>query len=396
MRVEKSNATNVKMGDSIDSFTGEQMQVIAQGLSGLYPLTPDVADALAADTEYFVREVLQLALSFQAHTKETSLSPMHVASALRIIAGRTPLGYGSSFPSHVLPFKAVPLCDGLYVPADKVVSLETIRDAPLPKKPPANPPRTKWLRPPAACSNDMSLGKAIAAANALSMSTANETDDEDPDDDVDQVDNGRKKQSPPANTLVGAVSSLMNTVQDNLRTDGDAGVLSKVLEIVLLIATDTAQSVRSCAHDLVRLILSILLAPDGPGDAERRLAAATLARVLYIFEDVSQLRSRALRTVVMNLTKPISDESPLEVTYGAVLGVAALGSDAVRLFLTPSMPNLSTSLSNALSNAQAIPDDRSERVAQLVANISESIAYACADPTPHSTDGRRNTKKSKF
>lgn len=38
--------------------------------------------------------------------------------------------------------------------------------------------------------------------------------------------------------------------------------------------------------------------PNGPGDGERRLAAATLAGVFYIFEDGPKLRTRALRTLV--------------------------------------------------------------------------------------------------
>ncbi len=332
----------------IDSFTTEQMQVIAQGVTGMYPLPDDVAKALAEDTECFIRDVLETALQFQAHSKSESLSPAHIASALRVHTGKTPLGYGTSYPSHQLPFRAVPSWPGLFVPGDEVVSLVKMRDAPIPELPIPQPPRVQWLRAPTEYRRDYALCRACATVT-------------------------RSEHVP--NTIQDGVRALLATVHPQLDDGGDNNLLRAILDTTLTIARAGAPSVRMCAHDLARLALSILLAPQGPDDETRRLAAAVLARIFLAFDDIATVRARSLGTLVAALTVP---EAALDVIHGAVLGIAAAGEQACSMFLEPCLSSLYITLSAALREA----DGQDERTRELVALISDAASHACAqEPT---------------
>ena len=319
--------------------------MIAQGMTGYYPLEDDVAESLAVDTEFFIRTVLDEALKFQAHSKSESLSPAHVTSALRVTTGKTPLGYGAPYPSHSFPFRAVPGCDGLFVPGDEIVSLIELRDAPISARSIPRPPQVEWLRSPTDYTRDNFLCRICADA-------------------------ARSEQIP--KTIQDGVRSLLSAIHPQLDDGGDNELLRSILDVTLTIARAGAPSARMCAHDLARLALSVLLAPQGPDDRTRRLAAAVLARVLLSFEDIATVRARSLGTLVAALTLP---EAALDVLHGAVLGIAAAGEEACRLFLEPCLNSLHIALSAALREA----DGQDERTRELVAQIADAAAHACAD-----------------
>lgn len=335
----------------MDSITPTQIQVIAQGLSGLYPLTGDVAEAVASDTEYFVRQVIESARTFQSHCKEGSLSAAHVASALRLVTGRVPLGYGAKYPSQKLAFRAVAGAEGLYVHGDEVLSLVTLRETTLPEVAVVPPPLVSWLRPPSADED-----RARARKRLLFEGTAYVPRD--------------------------MVAVMAKRTDACLRAEGgddvaiDAEALQRVLDGCLRLAAAPLPSVRALAHDVVRVVLSVLLAPQARDDETRLNAAPTLARVLCAFHDVTLVRTRVLSTLVRALTLP---DAGLDVLYGAVLGLAACGTEACRTFLAPYLPRLHAVLADALATADAQTEEDGSRTRYLVSQIAETAAYACAE-----------------
>lgn len=336
----------------MDELTPNLMQVIAQGMPGLHPLSNDVASALSQDTELFVREVIQLALSFQAHTKQSSLSVHHVASAIRIITGSAPLGYGAQYETQRLPFKSVPNADGVFVYGDEIISLVALREAPLPDKPCAPPPGVSWLRPPTAATRASDKFACTAAASALA-------------------------QTPP-DTAQEAVNALLKRATDHLRRDGSSDVLFRVVVACGDVARSASPGVRTCAHEIVRVVLSVLLAPFGSDDNTRRVSAAILTRILIAFDDVTTVRARVITTLVSALTLP---GIPLDVLHGAVLGLAACGNDACIDFLAPCLPALLNTLIEARKQAQQQPEEEASRTIELVSRISDTAAYACSNLT---------------
>lgn len=109
----------------------ETIQVIAQGI-GINNLSPDVADALAPDVEYRVREIMQEAIKCMRHSKRTILTADDVDSALKLRNVEPIYGFASGDPLRFK--KAVGQKDLFYID-DKDVEFKDVIEAPLPKAP---------------------------------------------------------------------------------------------------------------------------------------------------------------------------------------------------------------------------------------------------------------------
>ncbi|XP_010913968.1 transcription initiation factor TFIID subunit 6 [Elaeis guineensis] len=109
----------------------ETIEVIAQSI-GIANLSPDVALALAPDVEYRLREIMQEAIKCMRHSKRTVLTADDVDSALSLRNVEPLYGFASGDP---LRFKRAVGHKDLFYIDDKDVDLKDVINAPLPKAP---------------------------------------------------------------------------------------------------------------------------------------------------------------------------------------------------------------------------------------------------------------------
>lgn len=119
----------------------ETIEVIAQSI-GISNLSPDVAQALAPDVEYRLREIMQEAIKCMRHSKRTILTTEDVNSALRLRNVEPVYGFASGDP---LRFKrAVGHTDLFYID-DKDLEFKDVTETPLPRAPLDTAVVAHWL-----------------------------------------------------------------------------------------------------------------------------------------------------------------------------------------------------------------------------------------------------------
>ncbi|XP_009591415.1 transcription initiation factor TFIID subunit 6-like isoform X2 [Nicotiana tomentosiformis] len=109
----------------------ETIEVIAQSI-GISNLSPDVLPALAADAEYRIREIMQEAIKCMRHSKRTTLSTDDVDSALTLRNVEPIYGFASGDP---LRFRRAAGHKDLFYIEEKDVEFKDVIEAPLPKAP---------------------------------------------------------------------------------------------------------------------------------------------------------------------------------------------------------------------------------------------------------------------
>ncbi|XP_077238315.1 TATA BOX ASSOCIATED FACTOR II 59 [Tasmannia lanceolata] len=119
----------------------ETIEVIAQSI-GINNLSPDVALALAPDVEYRIREIMQEAIKCMRHSKRTILTADDVDSALNLRNVEPIYGFASGDP---LRFKRAVGHKDLFYVDDKEVDFKDVIEAPLPKAPLDTSVVVHWL-----------------------------------------------------------------------------------------------------------------------------------------------------------------------------------------------------------------------------------------------------------
>ncbi|XP_031490378.1 transcription initiation factor TFIID subunit 6 [Nymphaea colorata] len=119
----------------------ETIEVIAQSV-GISNLSPDVALALAPDVEYRLREIMQEAMKCMRHSRRTTLTTDDVDSALSLRNVEPVYGFASGDP---LRFKRAVGHKDLFYIDDKDVEFKDIIEAPLPKAPLDTAVTVHWL-----------------------------------------------------------------------------------------------------------------------------------------------------------------------------------------------------------------------------------------------------------
>lgn len=108
-------------------LSDEFVRVIAQSLSDLPAMRPDVPRVIAVDAEYRLRELIQLAKSFMVHSKRTGLAVEDVATALRRRSAEPVFALGVGGPG-----RKVADVEGVYMRTDKLVRLDDLITRELP------------------------------------------------------------------------------------------------------------------------------------------------------------------------------------------------------------------------------------------------------------------------
>ncbi|XP_076957413.1 transcription initiation factor TFIID subunit 6-like [Bidens hawaiensis] len=120
----------------------ESIEVITQSI-GVTNLSPDVLLALAADIEYRVREIMQEAIKCMHHAKRTAMTSEDVDRALELRKIQ-PL-YVASGNNSSSRFKRAPRSKDLFYVEDKEVEFREVIEAPLPKAPLDTAVTSHWL-----------------------------------------------------------------------------------------------------------------------------------------------------------------------------------------------------------------------------------------------------------
>ncbi|KAM0844450.1 hypothetical protein ACQ4PT_057022 [Festuca glaucescens] len=119
----------------------ETIEVIAQSV-GIPTLPADVSAALAPDVEYRLREIMQEAIKCMRHAKRTVLTADDVDSALSLRNVEPVYGFASGDP---LRFKRAVGHKDLFYIDDREVDFKEIIEAPLPKAPLDTAVVAHWL-----------------------------------------------------------------------------------------------------------------------------------------------------------------------------------------------------------------------------------------------------------
>ncbi|XP_061351874.1 transcription initiation factor TFIID subunit 6-like [Gastrolobium bilobum] len=119
----------------------ETIEVIAQSI-GITNLNSDVALALAPDLEYRIREIMQESIKCMRHSRRTSLTADDVDSALALRNLEPIYGFTSNDP---LRFKRAVGHKDLFYIDDKDVDIKDLIEAPLPKVPLDTSVNSHWL-----------------------------------------------------------------------------------------------------------------------------------------------------------------------------------------------------------------------------------------------------------
>lgn len=118
----------------------ESIEVIAQSI-GVGNLSSDVLPSLSADIEYRVREIMQEAIKCMHHAKRTAMTSDDVDNALEL-RKMEPIYVASG---NSLQFKRVGKHKDLFYVDDKDVDFREVIEAPLPKAPPDAAVFSHWL-----------------------------------------------------------------------------------------------------------------------------------------------------------------------------------------------------------------------------------------------------------
>ncbi|KAF1881799.1 hypothetical protein Lal_00014550 [Lupinus albus] len=119
----------------------ETIEVIAQTI-GITNLSPDVALALAPDLEYRIREIMQESIKCMRHSKRTFLATEDVDSALALRNLEPIYGFTSNDPMR---FRRAAGHKDLFYVDDKDVDFKDLIEAPLPKAPLDTSVTSHWL-----------------------------------------------------------------------------------------------------------------------------------------------------------------------------------------------------------------------------------------------------------
>lgn len=342
---------------AMDSIHPEFIETVAQGVAGAYPLPNGAAREVAMDTEYFTRELIALALTFRAHSKSPKLSPSHVASALRVLTGRHPLGH---IDANL--FRPVPQCDGVYVVEDRVVPLAPYRDAPLPPEPKMSAPVAAWLHAPGRCaSTPAPSDMAEMALSALNLG-------------ADTMAEAQKalREVPKLGAFAAPLAIVLSTAANEALQQADARRIARILALTNALLHNPDPGARSAValSTLARIALSALLAPTCSQGA-----AQTLHFLLVAAAPHPPLRAKVLATLAAALTDA---NAPLYVVLGAVRGLVVAGREASQLILAPHVPALANALARILRATRKLGADNADaiEVRDMVAQIADIAADA--------------------
>lgn len=344
----------------------DTIHVIAQSI-GIANLHDDVAKELAPDVEYRMREIMQEAVKCMRHSKRSILTTDDVNSALSLRNVEPLYGFASGDP---LRFRRALGHSDLFYVEDRDLEFKEVVEAPLPKAPLDASVVAHWL----AVEGVQPAIPENAPIEVLAPPT--ETKKEGPrKDDESAID-----VKPPVKhvlskelqlyfekmtelVVTGADTQLLRDALVSLATD--SGLHPLVPYFTQFVADEVTRSLDDfpLLFSLMRLVQSLLLNPHihiepylhqmmpsvitclvakrlgGKGIVNhwelRDFTASLVAFICKRFGHVyHNLQGRVTRTLLHAFLDP---KKALTQHYGAIRGLAALGSRVVRLVVLPNL-----------------------------------------------------------
>ncbi|KAL2944873.1 Transcription initiation factor TFIID subunit 6 [Bienertia sinuspersici] len=340
----------------------ETIEVIAQSI-GINNLSPEVALALAPDVEYRVREIMQEAVKCMRHSKRTILTAEDVDAALKLRNVEPIYGFASNDP---LRFKKAAGHKDFFYVNDLDLDLKDVTEAPLPRAPLDTSVSVHWLavegvqpaipeNPPAESSSDgkkleykedgMQIDIKLPIKHVLSRELQLYFD-----------------------KVIELTTRKFDTVlfKETLRSLAtDAGIHPLIPYFTCFIADEVSRNLNksSLLFGLMRLVRSLLQNPHlyvepyvhqlipsvitclvakklGNRHSDnhwelRNFSANLVAKICQRFGHVyHNLQPRVTRTLLHTFLDP---KKAFSQHYGAIQGLAALGTNVVRQLILPNL-----------------------------------------------------------
>ncbi|GLJ09467.1 hypothetical protein SUGI_0110160 [Cryptomeria japonica] len=344
----------------------DTIEVIAQSI-GINNLSPDVAQALAPDVEYRLREIMQEAVKCQRHSKRTILTTEDVDSALSLRNVEPIYGFASEDP---LKFKkALGHADLFYI-EDKDLEFKDVVEAPLPKTPLETAVVVHWLAiegvQPAIPENPTSGALVVPSEN---KKTEHDKDHGLPIDVKLPVKHVLSRELQlyfekiTELIVTQAGSTLFKEALVSLSTDsglhplvpyftqfiadevtrslGDCTLLFALMRVVRSLLHNSHIHIEPHLHQLMPSVITCLVAKRlgtrftqnhwELRDSTAYLVAFICRRFGHVYHN---LQPRVTRTLLHAFLDP---KKALTQHYGAIQGLAAMGPSVVRLLILPNL-----------------------------------------------------------
>ncbi|CAD5187631.1 unnamed protein product [Musa acuminata subsp. malaccensis] len=344
----------------------ETIAVIAQSI-GIANLSSDVALALAPDVEYRLREIMQEAIKCMRHSKRTVLTAEDVNSALSLRNVEPIYGFASGDP---LRFKRAVGHKDLFYIDDRDVDFKEVIDAPLPKAPLDTAVVAHWLAiegvQPAIPEN--APVEAIVAPSENKKSENSKEDGLLVDlklpvkhvlsrelqlyfDKITELTVTRPESILCKEALVSlAVDSGIHPLvpyfsyfiaDEVARSLNDLPILFALMRVVRSLLQNPHIHIEPYLHQLMPSIITCVVAKRLGSkitdnhwelrDFSANLAASVCKRYGHVYHN---LQSRLTKTLINAFLDP---SKALTQHYGAIQGLAALGTSVVRLLVLPNL-----------------------------------------------------------
>ncbi|URE18076.1 transcription initiation factor TFIID subunit [Musa troglodytarum] len=344
----------------------ETIEVIAQSI-GIANLSSDVALALAPDVEYRLREIMQEAIKCMRHSKRTVLTAEDVNSALSLRNVEPIYGFASGDP---LRFKRAVGHKDLFYIDDRDVDFKEVIDAPLPKAPLDTAVVAHWLAiegvQPAIPENTQV--EAIVAPSENKKSENSKEDGLLVDlklpvkhvlsrelqlyfDKITELTVTRPESILFKEALVSLAADsgihplvpyFSYFIADEVaRSLNDLPILFALMRVVRSLLQNPHIHIEPYLHQLMPSIITCVVAKRLGSkitdnhwelrDFSANLAASVCKRYGHVYHN---LQSRLTKTLINAFLDP---SKALTQHYGAIEGLAALGTSVVRLLVLPNL-----------------------------------------------------------
>ena len=392
------NNTGLQPGQGITAMSvwnPDNLRDVAESV-GASALSEDVLQALSADVEYRLSQVLNEALKFMRHARRNVLATQDISNALRVLDIEPLYGYDSTRP---LRFGEASIGPGqpLFYVEDEEVDFEKIINTPLPKVPreitftahwlavegvqptiPQNPTlteaRTQELMPKGASANPNlaaisgndnvsvrpQVKHILSKELQLYFGKVSSALLDEASDDFRHAAFASVRSDPGLHQLVPYfVQFIAEKVTHNLKS---LFVLHQMLDLADAMLENETLHLAPYVSALVPSVMTCLISPRLGSSANplehfalRNKAAAILGRIARKHASSSlSLKPRLVRTCLKMFLEP---KKSFAVHYGAVRGIAAVGGkEAVRVLILPNLKEYAAVVQDGLQSGS--PSDK--------------------------------------
>jgi len=364
----------------------DSIKVIGQSV-GIADLNDNVAEMMAQDVEFRIREIIQDAAKFMRHSHRRKLTAQDIDSALRLRNVESLYGYSSSDP---LAFRQAQGTDDLFFVEDTTIRVDHLLREPLAAPPPDPTFSVHWLaiegvqpvipENPHPLSNLSSTEKSAALLGGLapeeaekarqvatSLATGLRGSDFDLDASIrratehvlskeqqlffDHVTSAIKSEDAVVKSAVlSSLSSdaglyqlvpyftqfIADEVANNL---SNLPILTSLMQMSYALIHNSQLNIEPYLHQLCPPILSCLVGKrlcSTPAEDHWTLREFSANLIAFICQKFGRSYSNLQPRITRTLAKAFLDASkPLTTHFGAIVGLAKLGPHVVKALILP-------------------------------------------------------------